>query len=161
MRSIPILLTACLATLVTAGCSQGARQGGGLVAPQVSDTAARFDLAGPIKAKAELSGLQILFLRFTFGDAGKHGALVSSGGDAFPPSTGIAHALGAFLFGPPVTAADAESAAAYHAIAGNPMDGIIVSKSLSDESGFSLFGLIGWGSSSATIEGQGVKLVKR
>lgn len=56
---------------------------------------------------------------------------------------------------------DAESAAVYNAITRNQVDGAICTKMTSETSGFSLLGIVGYGSATANLEGHGAKLVKK
>jgi hypothetical protein len=52
------------------------------------------------------------------------------------------------------------SAARNEAVEKSEADGIIETKAKVDTTGFSLLGLIGWGTASASVEGQGVKISK-
>ncbi|MEI7775416.1 MAG: hypothetical protein WCK17_11650, partial [Verrucomicrobiota bacterium] len=63
-----------------------------------------------------------------------------------------------FLFGSPASRESALSAARHDAVENSDGDGIIETKAKVDTTGFSLLGVIGWGTATAVVEGQGVKL---
>jgi hypothetical protein len=63
-----------------------------------------------------------------------------------------------FLFGSPASRQAALSAARHEAVEKSDADGIIETKAKVDTTGFSLLGIIGWGTATANVEGQGVKI---
>lgn len=154
-----ILCIAMVATACLAGCSAGARQGATIPAPSAATECAKFELAAPLQASSEVNAVQILFLTFPFGDSGKHGHFAGASGEGWPGDS--FPNIWAFLFGPPVSRRDAESAAVYNAITRNQVDGAICTKIKSETSGFSLLGIIGYGTATANLEGHGAKLVKK
>jgi hypothetical protein len=63
-----------------------------------------------------------------------------------------------FLFVSPALRESALSAARHQAVEKSDVDGIIETKAKVDTTGFSLLGFIGWGTATATVEGEGVKI---
>jgi hypothetical protein len=154
MSKLFILMPALIASLMFAGCAgRTAQQAGSTITP-AANSKITMELADPVKATAHISSVQFLFMTFSTGDTGKAGAINNG------LSVEEQWSLGDFLFGPPVSRCEVAQAAAFNAIQTGSIDAVYQSKVSTETSGFSLLGLIGYGTASATVEGHGVKLTK-
>jgi hypothetical protein len=176
------LLLACAGLLSACATSSATKQGGAL-SIQVRDVDAHIGLAQRTSGTAEISTFQIFGLKFHSDASGKrfsgqtsnlvvpgYAVAPSPNVSTFPGEALLTGALGNvggiakdplyFLFGSPATREGALSAARNEAVEKSEADGIIETKAKVDTTGFSLLGLIGWGTASASVEGQGVKISK-
>jgi hypothetical protein len=178
----PIRTTALLlsSVLLSACATSSATKQGGAINPSVSDVNAHIELGKRTSASAEISTFQILGLRFHSDASGKRFSglrsnLVVPGYAATPAATspipggaliegvtGQASSLFSdplyFLFGSPASRDAALSSARHDAVEASDADGIIETKAKVETTGFSFLGIIGWGTATANVEGQGVKI---
>jgi hypothetical protein len=172
---------AALCTLSACSTTSATKQGGA-IDPRIRDINAHLSLAERTKGSAEISTFQILGLKFHSDASGKRfsgqsTALVVPGyavgveqasGSSLPGTAEVARVVNAytalfsdplyFLFGSPATREGALSAARNEAVEHSAGDGIIETKAKVETTGFSLLGIIGWGTANASVEGQGVKI---
>jgi hypothetical protein len=180
MKPTQILSIALSAALLPACATSSATKQGGAINPNVNDVNAHIELGRRTSASAEISTFQIFGLKFHSDASGKRFSGLRSNlvvpGYAATPSTnsalpGISLVEGAvgqvgsiaadplhFLFGSPASRESALSAARHDAVEKSDADGIIETKAKVETTGFSLLGLIGWGTATANVEGQGVKI---
>jgi hypothetical protein len=176
-QTIALLLTSAL---FSACATSSATKQGGAINPSVSDVNAHIELGRRTAASAEISTFQIFGLKFHSDVDGKRFSglrsnLVVPGYSSTATSVssipGVALVEGAlgsagtlvsdplyFLFGSPASRQAALSAARHEAVEKSDADGIIETKAKVDTTGFSLLGIIGWGTATANVEGQGVKI---
>ena len=160
--SIRLLIAAASMVALSACTNMSVHQGGNKLSPQVTSTLsnAEMQLANPVSAQATIHAFQVLGMTFKSGDAGKSGNIDSSLSTLSFDDLNVAN----LLFGSPAKKSEAISAARYNAMLSNPeqaADALIETRVQSTVHGFSLLGILGYGSSSAKVEGYGVKLQKK
>jgi hypothetical protein len=156
-------LVAATSMALLSGCaSTTVRQSASSLNPQVESTLpnAHMELAQPLSASATIQVYQVLGMKFTSGDAGKYGGLTGGLGHSL-----VYNDLNLFslLFGSPASKSDAVNAAKYNAIMANadaPVDSMIETRVQANSAGFSLLGLLGYGTATAQVDGHGVILKK-
>jgi hypothetical protein len=157
------MMVAALSMAVLSGCaSTTARQSANVLKPEVETKLSNthMELAQPLTASATINVYQVLGIKFTSGDAGKYGGFTE----------GLGHSLAyndlnlfSLLFGSPASKADAVTAAKYNAIMASkevPIDSMIETRVQATSLGFSLLGLLGYGTATAQVDGHGVVLKK-
>lgn len=167
--------------LLSACATSSATKQGGAINPNVNDVNAHIELGRRTSASAEINTFEIFGLKFHSDASGKrfsglqsnlvvpgYAATPAANQQAIPGVSDIQGALGRFaaissdplyfLFGTPASREAALSAARHEAVERSEADGIIETKAKVETTGFSLFGLIGWGTAAASVEGQGVKI---
>jgi hypothetical protein len=180
MNPIQTSLLIASSVLLSACATSSATKQGGAINPNVNDVNAHIELSNRTSASAEISTFEILGLKFHSDASGKRFSGLRSNlvvpGYSVTPSTGasipvLSVAEGAlseagsilsdpvhFLFGSPASRESALSSARHDAVERSNADGIIETKAKVETTGFSLLHLVGWGTASATVEGQGIKI---
>lgn len=180
MNPIQTTVLIISSALLSACATSSATKQGGAINPNVNDVNAHIELGRRTGASAEITTFQILGLKFHSDAAGKRfsglrsnlvvpGYAVTPSADSSIPGVAILEGavsqVGAiatdplyFLFGSPASREAALSAARHEAVEKCDADGIIETKAKVETTGFSLLGLVGWGSATANVEGQGVKI---
>jgi len=182
MQYIKTALLLTTSAMLSACATSSATKQGGAINPQVNDVNAHIELGKRTTGAAEISTFQIFGLKFHSDASGKRfsgmtsnlvvpGYAASAGNStsaSLPGEALINSGLGQvaslasdplyFLFGTPASREAALSAARHEAVEKSDADGIIETKARVETSGFSLLGLIGWGTANASVEGQGVKI---
>ncbi len=168
--------------LLSACATSSSTKQGGAIRPNITDMNARIELGKRTKASAEIHTFEIFGLKFHSDASGKrfsgttsnlvvpgYASSAASSTSSLPGEAIINNGLGqvsAFasdplhlMFGSPASREAALSAARHDAVEKTDADGIIETKAKVDTTGFSLLRFIGWGTATATVEGQGVKIV--
>lgn len=181
MKPIQSALLILSSAFLSACATSSATKQGGAINPSVSDVNAHIELGTRTSASAEISTFQVLGLKFHSDASGKrfsglrsnlvvpgYATTAAASGSTLPGEAVINGAIGQatsiatdplyFLFGSPASRESALSAARHEAVEKSQADGIIETKAKVETTGFSLLGIIGWGTASATVEGQGVKI---
>ena len=172
------------ASLLSACATSSSTKQGGAISPNVGDVNGHIELGKKTKGSASISTFEIFGLRFHSDASGKRfsgqssnlvvpaysGYASSTSGSSIPGEAIINNGLGKvssiandpihFLFGSPASSEAALSAARYEAVESSEGDGIIETKAKADTSGFSLLHFSGWGTATAQVEGQGIKLAQ-
>jgi hypothetical protein len=185
MKNIaPIAVAAMLSACAS---SHNTQVGGRIVSPRVSDMPAHLELGKRTKGESEIRTFQILWLKFHSDFEGKRVSTNpstlavpayhsdSSGNVVGSPIPGADLVLGKvseaagralavtedpafFLFGSPASRVAALSSARWDAVDASGGDGIIETKAKVDVSGWSLLGIIGFGSAKGYVDGQSFKI---
>ena len=180
---LPLVAVGLAVASTFSACSTtSATKQGGAISPNINDINAHLSLANRTKGAAEISTFQILGLKFHSDASGKRfsgqstalvvpgysGSTSANSGVVIPGAAEISGLMNQsssllsdplyFLFGSPATREGALSAARNEAVETSAGDGIIETKAKVDTTGFSLLGIIGWGTATATVEGQGVRI---
>jgi len=182
MQYIKTALLLTTSAMFSACATSSATKQGGAIKIQVNEVNAHIELGKRTNGTAEISTFQIFGLKFHSDASGKRfsgmtsnlvvpGYAASAGDSTSASLPGVAlinSGLGQvaslasdplyFMFGTPASREAALSAARHEAVEKSDADGIIETKARVETSGFSLLGLIGWGTANASVEGQGVKI---
>jgi|JI61114BRNA_FD_contig_111_371886_length_1943_multi_3_in_0_out_0_1 hypothetical protein len=160
--SIRLLSMAACAVVLSACSSMSVSQGGNHLKPEVPPTLANTEMVmtDPVSAQATVHAIQVLGMTFKSGDAGKSGSVNDSLKTLSLDDLNLIN----LLFGSPVSKSEAISAARYNALVANPekmSDALVETRVQSTVHGFSLLGILGYGTATATVDGYGVKLQKK
>ncbi len=123
--------------------------------PHVTDINAHLTPGAYVEGIGEIKTFELLGLKFSGGTQKKVGA-IGSGLD-IEIDTPILNPM-RWFFESPANAQAAVDAAYYDAIDKNNSDGIISTRVQADQTGFTLFHIIGWGTATAKINGREVKI---
>lgn len=176
-----VLMSACASTHNT-------QTGGKIVSPSIKDMPAHLALGKATHGSSEIETFQILGLKFhsdattgkrissnpsslsvpayhtdsngavTEGPIPGTGLIIDTASGAVAKALSIAEDPGFFLFGSPSSRTAALSSARWEAVETSGGDGIIETKAKVDITGWSILGIIGFGTAKGHVDGQSFKI---